>query len=184
MILGFCGTVGSGKTLSMTEQAYRYHQQGLKIYANYGLSFEHEVLTKKRFNELIEDQEELQDCVILLDEIQIWLDSRASMGKKRRIITYFLLQTRKRNVRLLYTTQFFHQIDKRLRDVSDIVVYCTNMTDKSSLVNDDKQIYLMRESYRPAEMGALDLIKREVIHANPLFKLYDTRQMVSFLDED
>ncbi len=179
MILGFIGTVGSGKTLSMTIQAYNYHKAGFNIYSNYHLAFPHTKLTKKKFDELIEDKEQLQDCVLLLDELHIWLDSRSSGKTKNKAITYFILQTRKRNVRLLFSTQHFHQVDKRLRDTTDVLVYCDNLSNKSSIVKAGRVI-LQQEyfyQYEPKKR------KKTVFHANPYFGLFDTTEIVDFTEE-
>ena len=96
MIITFVGTVGSGKTLAMTYEAWKYYRQGFKVYSNYNLSFPHTKLTKAVFDGMIAHKEQLQDAVLCLDEIHVWLDSRSSMQKKNKVITYFILQTRKR----------------------------------------------------------------------------------------
>lgn len=181
MILGFIGTVGSGKTLSMTKQAYEYYKKGMTIYSNYHLNFPYERLDKTTFDELISETRQLQDCVILLDELHIWLDSRSSGKKKNKTITYFILQTRKRNVRLLFSTQHFHQVDKRLRDTVDILTYCTNVTDKQSLVQDGNEtIFIMQESFFQYEP---DKVVKRVFKANPYFILYDTREIIDFIED-
>lgn len=178
MIICFIGTVGSGKTISMTIEAYKYYKRGMSIYANYGLSFPHTKLDKQTFDRLIRDKESLQDCVILLDEVHIWLDSRSSMGKKNKAISYFLLQTRKRNVRLLCTTQHFHQIDKRLRDTTDVLVYCENMTNKTSLVTGG--LTLIKLEYFKQYSGEPSSTK--VLNVTPFFSLYDTTEIVDFTE--
>lgn len=182
MIEVFLGTVGSGKTLSMVYEGYKYYRRGLKIYANFKLNFPYEPLTYKRLNEMIQNKEQLQDAVLLLDEIHIAIDSRNSMSKKNKIISYFILQTRKRNVRLLYTTQHLHQVDRRLRDTTDILVMCDNMTNKTSLVNSNGKDIFIRQSYvlqwkndaRP---------RTKIIYANPVFPLFDTKEMIDFDDD-
>jgi len=180
VIFGFIGTVGSGKTLSMTVEAFKYYNKGMKIFSNYGLSFPHEKLTKKRFDTLIEEKEQLQNCVILLDEIHIWLDSRSSMSKKNKTVTYFLLQTRKRNVRLLFTTQHFHQIDKRLRDTTDVICYCTNVTNKSSLVTTDASFILQEFFFQYSKKRP----RKKIIPGHKYYCLYDTTEIVDFLNDE
>lgn len=181
MIILFIGTVGGGKTVSMTYEGYQYYKKGMKIFSNYHLSYPHELLTKKRFDEMIEDNEQLQDAVIMLDELHIWLDSRNSMQGKNKAMTYFVLQTRKRNVRLLGTTQHFDQVDKRFRNSVDILVFCRNINNTTSLVQNDglKDTYIHQEfTFQWTDKKN----RHRIIHANPLFKLYDTREIVSFTD--
>lgn len=181
MIVCFIGTVGSGKTLGMTREGYRYYLRGHKVFSNYALAFPHERLTAKKLYELIEDKAQLQDCVILLDELHVWLDSRASMRKKQRMITYFILQTRKRNVRLLCSTQHFEQVDKRLRKTTDILVFCRNLTNKSSLVSAKGWTVLEQQSF---EQYGSNPPKREVYLANKYYELFDTEEIIDFVEED
>lgn len=181
MIILFIGTVGSGKTLSMTVEAYKYYKRGFRVFSNYHLAFPHTKLTKKVFMGLIEDPESLQNAVICLDEMHIWIDSRSSMSKKNKLITYFLLQTRKRDVRLLATTQHLHQVDKRLRDTADVLVYCENMSNKSSLVGGNQRILIRQDFFYQYSRSPP---KTLVIHANPYFGIYNTREIVDFTDDD
>lgn len=177
MIIGFFGTVGSGKTLSAVHEAYGYHKRGFTVYSNIHLSFPHIKLTRIVFESLMRG-EELNDAIVLLDEIHIWLDSRSSMTKKNKIATYFILQTRKRNVRLLYTSQHTHQVEKRLRDTTDIFVLCENMTNQTALVNDKKDVLILQRmmyQWRPEQKERL-----RTLRGGPLFGLYDTREIVDF----
>lgn len=113
IIIAFVGTVGSGKTLSAVYEAYKYYKyKGYTVYSNIGLKFPHIKLNRKTLDALIKEKKGLQDAVLLMDEVHISVDSRSSMSKRNKAISYFVLQTRKRNVRLLYTTQHLHQVDK------------------------------------------------------------------------
>ena len=179
MIICFVGTVGGGKTLSMTIEAYKYHLRGMKIYSNYGLNFPHEKLTKTKFDALIANKTDLQDCVICIDEVHIWLDSRSSMKGKQKAITYFILQTRKRNVRFLCSTQHFHQVDKRLRDTTDVIVYCSNMTNKTSLVTKEQVLILQEYMFQYSKSPA----KKRVLHANKWFPLFDTTEIIDMTED-
>ena len=127
MIGGFVGKMGSGKTLSMVRETLRYYAEGYKIYSNFHINIPY---TPIDFNELMamaESQEDFGNVVLLLDEVHIILDSRSSMSKKSKVISFWLNQTRKMGVKLFYTTQYLHQIDKRLRSGTDIIVLCDGM---------------------------------------------------------
>lgn len=163
----------------MTREAYKYYLRGHRVFSNYRLSFPHTILTAKKLYSLIEEKDQLQDCVLLLDELHVWLDSRASMRKKQRIITYFILQTRKRSVRLLCSTQHFDQVDKRLRNTTDILVFCKNLSNKSSLVKGGITI-LEQEAFEQYGRGSP---RREVYCANPYYGLFDTEEIIDFLEE-
>lgn len=168
----------------MTHQAYLYYRSGHQIYSNYKLTFpfiqgakQPIYLTMRRLKELVENKKALQNVVLLIDEAHIFIDSRSSMEKKRKIITYFILQTRKSNVRLLYTTQHMGQVDKRLRDTTDIICMCSNLSNKSSLVKDkgrpvhilQQSVFQWRDEMKP---------RKKVLYANPIFSLFDTTEMI------
>lgn len=168
----------------MVYEALQYYRQGFKIYANFGLKapFEYTPLNKRTFDAMIKSKEGLTNAVLLLDEVHIWLDSRSSMQKKNKMITYFILQTRKRNVRLLCTTQHLHQIDKRFRDTIDILVFCRNMSNQTSIVNgEQKEMYIQNEFL--FQWGEQPPRKR-LLYANPIFPLYDTSEMIGYEDPD
>ena len=130
MIIGYIGRMGSGKTLSMVRNAYRYYKAGYTIYSNINLKFPHKPYTLQELIDYANNNVTLKKSVILIDEAHIFLDSRNSGSKRNRVISYFLLQTRKKGCHLYYTTQRFHQIDKRLRDNSDVLIQCKTKTDK------------------------------------------------------
>jgi hypothetical protein len=165
MIMGFIGARGSGKTLSMVLEAYRYHEQGYTILSNLGLSFPHQTYDGKTIESYASDKNPLKNAVILVDEAHVLLDSRSSQTKRNRIVSYFILQTRKRNVHLLYTTQSFHQVEKRLRDQSDYVIECS--FDKLS----------ERVMQRINDRATGRTIKG-VFDAKPVYDLYDTNLII------
>jgi DNA helicase HerA-like ATPase len=124
MIIGFVGRMGSGKTLSMTRYAYKYYCAGYKIYSNIRFNFPYTEYTLQDLVDFANNDVPLYRCLIILDEAHIFLDSRNAQAKKNKLVSYFLLQTRKKGCHLYYTTQRFHQIDKRLRDNSDVLIMC------------------------------------------------------------
>jgi len=124
MITGFVGPRGNGKTLLMVVRLLRRYRNGYKLFTNFGIRVKHEKLDAKRLAAMGTD---LRNCAIGVDEIHVLLDSRNSMKERNRILTYFILQTRKRNVVLFYTTQDEGQVDIRLRRNTDYWVYCRRL---------------------------------------------------------
>ena len=86
--------------------------------------FNFEFITLDDFMNMVENNVGLNDCILLLDELHIWLDSRTSMSKRNRTISYFALQTRKEDVDLYYTTQYLIQVDIRIRNLTTHLVEC------------------------------------------------------------
>jgi len=123
--IGIEGGLGSGKTLLMTFFLYaEQHKLQKRIFANYKLNFLYEVLD---MNKVLAEMGELQNVAIGIDEFHIFADSRMSASKRNRMISYFALQTRKRNVSLYFTSQFLDQVEKRLRRLVDYRIICEQM---------------------------------------------------------
>ena len=169
-------THNSGKTLSMTRELYKYYQQGHKIITNYGVSFPHERINFEELYENAESQAEMNDIVIALDEVHIVLDSRSGMSSVNKIITFWLNQTRKMGVKLFYTTQYLHQIDKRLRSGTDIFVFTNGM---KIIKNDGKEYFVVQNDITDGDNS-----KKEIFIGNDYYKLYDTNEVVSFINKE
>lgn len=170
MIIGFIGSMGSGKTLTMVKYAFTYHKSGYKVYSNIKLRFPYDEYSLQGLLDLTENNKDLKKSVLLLDEAHIFIDSRNSVSKKNKIISYFLLQTRKKGCHLFYTTQRFHQIDKRLRDNTDILIKCYTKTTKKgekytlNIINTFKDDCLVTKKY--------------LYESKKYYKLYDTYEVV------
>ncbi|MFB6089158.1 MAG: zonular occludens toxin domain-containing protein [Candidatus Aenigmatarchaeota archaeon] len=130
MIIGYVGTRGKGKSLSLVREAYEHYKDDYIIYSNIGLNRayfkDYNILDISMIKDWIKGDKQFSKAFFILDEAHLFLDSRSGMTKSNKIISYFVLQTRKRNVRIGFTTQFWHQIDKRLRDPTEIRVICNN----------------------------------------------------------
>jgi hypothetical protein len=118
MIVLYTGRRGAGKTLTMVKDAYKYKLNGYKIYSNIELNF----------SEFMENEEiiniqktNIENAILIIDEIQLLLDSRRSSRKGNLDFSYFIQQIRKRKIIILCTTQFSGTVDLRLRQHVDIV---------------------------------------------------------------
>jgi len=197
MIGIFLGEQSAGKTLSMTYYAYIYYLNGYKIFCNYNLAFPHEKLSKKIIIEYLKNKTQLNKSVFLIDEIYLFLDSRSFGSKTNKLITYFLLQTSKRDVHLFGTAQYFNTVEKRFRENCNFKVYCSrviyslelkkylDISTKNRII-DDKFLYIrMTFIIKRSIMGMLDFddVKNKYLKASNIFKLYDTRELLD-LDDD
>jgi hypothetical protein len=170
MIIGYVGDMGSGKTLSMVKMAYMLHLKGYTIYSNIKMKFPFQYFNLDDILSYAENDTNFVNTVFLVDEAHIFMDSRASMTKRNLILSYFILQTRKKNVWLFFTTQYYHQIDKRLRASSNAIVEC------SSKVLDDGRMYALNKFNIVKNQKIIE--KSFVFHANKYFTLYDTNEVV------
>jgi AAA+ superfamily predicted ATPase len=179
MIIGFFGNVRQGKTLSAVRELYKLYQKGYKIYSNTHLNFPYIPLTLDFILDIIEKDLELpDDSVFFIDEIYMFgLDSRSSMTRRNRAVTYFLLQTGKMNGKnsdwgliLIFTAQYPDQIDKRLRHVMDVGVECEKIEHLGCKYFAQKfYVYKGSKSFSYSKVfkGTLDI-----------YKLYDTRKRI------
>lgn len=81
MIVTYEGVMGSGKTLTAVALACGEHyQNGRKIISNIHLAFPYQKFDMQYFLEHLQDQQ-LNNCVTLLDEAYQYLDARRSGGR-------------------------------------------------------------------------------------------------------
>ena len=172
-IEGFCGGLGSGKTLRMSARLKEYYDKGIKIYANYNLHFPHEKIDPLKLLEF-----ELEKCAVGLTEAYTFLDSRFSGSESSRFITYFLLQTRKRKVKILYDAQIVGSVDNRLRFITNRIYECSKMVkDKTKDKEDPNNIigfvYKVHDDDGDTFYETLDIKE-----AKKLFDIYDTEEIL------
>lgn len=136
MIIGFIADpdsdrnqMGTGKTLYMTMRAYRQYRKGARILANYGLRFPHEKVNSDMLMRLVKEDRQLHNCVLVLTEVHVLLESRRSSSDRNIAMSYLILQTRKRDVRVFYDSQDVMQVEKRLRENTDYFVFCKKLSE-------------------------------------------------------
>ena len=121
MIALYVGRRGCGKTTTLIKDAYRFKMAGWRVVTNMNsIAFADEVLDVAEILALLEGTE--TDIVLVLDEIQTFIDSRRSMRGRNVQFTYYIQQIRKRNVTILAATQFARRVDVAFREHVDILV--------------------------------------------------------------
>lgn len=162
---GVVGKMGAGKTLWMTYSlAILKAERKMKILANYNLHFPYEPID---MNALLDPNSQISNCAIGLDEFWVWADSRASSSNVNKMVSYFLLQSRKRDVEIFATAQSYDQLDKRFRKNADYIVYC-----KKHPVKKDYMLYTIIPRDNP------DNARQYQLYMKPVFSLYDTKQII------
>lgn len=175
MIIGYLGSRGRGKTLSCVREAYEHQKNGYTIYSNIHLDQDtfpgYKKISKKMLMDWVSSETQFSKAFFLLDEIHVFMDSRMGMSKKNVVISYFLAQTRKRDVRIGYTTQFWNQADKRLRQLTEVVVYCWydhSCDEAYNVIEDQESMKRIKISY----------------DAQKWFDTYDTSEIVNPFKDD
>lgn len=169
MIILYKGRRGSGKTLTMVKDAIQLYNKGWTIYSNFSIGIPYKKISNDDIIS-IADNKSINDCVLLIDEIQTIIDSRRSMKKGNLNFSYFIQQIRKRGIILLCTTQFTKTTDLRLREHVDIVV-----TPKIDL----KYPVVEATYWDVTSVEELGYIESRTIIYNPelIWNLYDTNEI-------
>ena len=170
-IIAINGGFGSGKTLFLTLLGYREHQKKVKIYSNYKLEFEHELIDLDFVMALTRDNTEITNCVMLIDEVYTWLESRGSgQDEVNKALSYFIMQSRKRKVLFIYTSQLGSMVDLRFRHLADYYIVC------------DCQTYLGKPvvfEYTLIKKGKIPkTVYLPVKKAERFWNLYDTSEII------
>jgi hypothetical protein len=121
MIVLYRGSRGKGKTLTMVKDAYKYHLAGFKVLGNLNLTFGSYISSSDVVN--LNHRSDLRDCVLVIDEIELFFDSRNFSKQENKTFSHFLQQVRKRNIIILCTAQYTGLVDLRIRQQLDVVVY-------------------------------------------------------------
>lgn len=166
-IQGFCGGVGSGKTLRMTMKLKEFYDKGYDILANYDLGFKFKKINPlDLINGLYDDS--LDNSAIGLTEAYTFIDSRYSGSEANRYIGYFVLQTRKRDINFLYDAQMLGSVENRVRGVTTKVYECekilidytdeTRTEDITNIIGFKFKVHEINRSYNEA-LDIKDAIK-------------------------
>src|SRR6056297_3574447 len=100
-IVLYKGRRGAGKTLTMVKDGLSYYLDDVKVYRNFYCSFGEYIDNEDILK--LDKKSTLNNCVIMIDEIQIFFDSRRSMAKANVLFSNFIQQVRKRNITILCT---------------------------------------------------------------------------------
>ena len=173
LVVLYKGKRGAGKTLSMVKDGKKFDQQGYKVLRNFYCKFgtfidNEEIIALDEFSEL-------EDAVILIDEIQIFFDSRRSQKKQNVDFSHFVQQIRKRNISILCTTQYTKAIDLRLRQHLDVVAY--PKYDKKLEVCEVTYIDVTTLEEEPFTGNVKEPETITIVfNAKPIFPLYDHKE--------
>jgi len=154
------GNVGTGKTLFLT--MIGKHSQ-LKIVSNYTLNYKYDDFDVDKFIKA-----EYDNCSIFLDEAYTYLESRVSLSELNRLMSYILFQSRKKSLNIYLTAQLLSTIDKRFRQMANIIITCNN--------NERMQRYEYTIFYRDIQKTIK--INLDYQKAEQYYNLYDTNQVI------
>ena len=164
------GKQGSGKTILITKLATEdYLETKRTIYSNYELKkLPHQKINLQKILDLLDkDVNSLNNSIILLDEIHLYLDSYDFMRKNNRKLQTFFSQLRKRNILLLGTTQYIMNVDVRIRR------QCKYVFDMEHIYKDlFKVTTCILDGYLAEPVSKYDIL------LNEYYDSYDTNEII------
>lgn len=116
MIQGIFGLPGSGKSTYLAKLARKAQKKGIKVYSNFYISGCYQL----DFDDLgIHDY---SDCLILIDEISLFCDSRNWKNFSKELV-YFFTNHRHYGVSIVYASQSYRDCDVKVRNCTDSLYY-------------------------------------------------------------
>ncbi|MFW6130272.1 MAG: AAA family ATPase [Atribacterota bacterium] len=172
-IMAVVGGMGTGKTLFISAIAEKLKNTYL-IMANYKLQCREKNITPENISELLTEAGEetsTKKKLMVIDEFHIFSDSRLSSSHHNILMSYFVTQTRKQDIQLIYTTQQFGQVDIRIRDNTDILA----MPAYNPLKDEMKVIFLKKDWLTSQFIFSHYKIFKNL---KPVFDVFSTEQIL------
>lgn len=166
---------GGGKTTTMTALLKEYSDAGLNIYANYtlkGIPYTH-----IEPEDLADFPEWLHDGVVALDELHAKMDAYDFWKTLVKDNALFLTQTRKRRLIVLFTTQVWTQVPKRMRSLTDYIFQCSPIKD-----HDQQFIGVSVDVFDLTGIGH-EYTNTFLVDALEVFKHFDTNEIIHRYDK-
>lgn len=140
MIIGILGRMRSGKGVLATKFAYEHWQREYTIISNMKMFFNGKTKPQTSIDLNLDILEEAmtkgqplayiyntKKVCLLLDELMILMDSRASMSKENKGLSYLAAQSAKMGVEIIYTSQLNTGVDTRIRSFAHTLVQCNKL---------------------------------------------------------
>lgn len=198
MIFILTGGIGSGKTLSAIKNIHEHPEQTAfinftcKLKNTHRLRYSDIVMTQivkdgnkdKKIQSVNWDfwkKQQHKPFSIYLDEVHNIISSRRSISKSNILMSEWVSQIRKilgdnKDCHLFLMTQTMRKIDINFRDLAHALIVCAKFKAKGCL--------WIRQDFYGSEDDYLrgHRFLRKIFNANRYFKMYNTKEMVSFSD--
>lgn len=184
MISYFGGPEGAGKTALMTRYARIHHLLGGHIWAFPGYELKNQrgrVVSKLIMpEEVMGILNEMQYIVLIIDEIQNFMNHHYWYNKLTDILTYgAAAQRRKRQFVLLATGPQFDWLPKDLRGMFHVVFHCRDMRWRDKTLPRGERIAFVEQDMRGVLSGwAGFALPERIFWATRYFSYYDTFSLV------
>jgi len=177
-VINIIGDVGQGKTLLMTKWSLNLD---CPVYSNYEIKIPNYIpLTPEMLYDINKDEQRGTKCIVNLDEVYAWLESRSS-GKPINIyMSYILFQSRKRGIEFRLSEQLLSSLETRFRQMINYEIYCEAFGNED---DPDFFKYTIREmKYYKSKKPLIYIITRE--QAKLIYPLYNSWEKVDPIDKE
>lgn len=194
LVTGITGPRGSGKTLFLVFFGVINMKRGRRVVSNidiHGTVKRHGKLEEVQseplhFDTLLSLSETLEECVVYIDEINLWFPSMRAMANANRIAGILAQLIRKRNISLGYTTQNFKWLDSMIRWQTDLLIACQDVFHTPAGKEEGigrgeyiRYIAVDRSGYLtgvPYEVSGK--YEPGILEAKPVWPYYDTKHII------
>jgi len=183
-IYGIEGGIGTGKTLSLVYFLFADLKEKKKIYTNirikakekYDINYLTAEMMSTIFERIKDKSMSMKNSSVFIQEMHNYIDSRNSISKRNKTISYWLLQSRHTGAgscNIYYDTQDIGQVDLRLRRNTDFLIHPMIVRRKDSLPH---TIILKIQ----AKIGHKVKTFNQRIEVYDLLNKYSTHEVVEF----
>lgn len=176
MLIGIEGGLGSGKTIDMIRYLLKdYFKYKKHIMCNIKIKdIKYENVDINKLLNYDDNNTSLYNITLGIDELTVFADCRTSTSKANRIFSYLVLQSRKRNVDIYYTTQDLGMIDYRIVKHTLITVHCETLFNEKNKEIDGIRLYSIIDRTNPFRPK----LTRFKLDITPYYEWYDTDEIV------
>jgi hypothetical protein len=178
MLIGIQGGLGSGKSIMLIRYLLMDFMSGFNIMCNMKdiKDIKYEFLDMEKLLQYDESNSELQNVTVGIDEITVLCaDCRRSSSNANLIFSYLVLQSRKRNCNVYYTTQSMSMIDLRVVEHTHLIVNCEKVYDEFNQEIPDVAKYEVVDLRNP-DKPQLDEF---YMNLKPYYKYYNTDEVIT-----
>jgi len=161
------GLLGSHKTLYSIVCAYALQQwdSNYSIKANFSLADEMNATLVQNYDDILNSY----NCILLLDEAQVFANSRNSNSKENKALANMGLISRKQNLEVFFILPRLASLDINIRDITDFYHYM--VLEGTTIIHIVCQNNMLTEE--------LDVINEQIYNVEdfrPFYKMFDTRE--------
>ncbi len=194
LVTALTGPRGSGKTVFLAYLGTMDMKHGRRVVSNIDI---HGPVKRRgklvevkseplSFDTLLGLSDSLEECVVGIDEINLWFSSMRAMANANRIAAIFTQLIRKRNISLYYTTQNLKWVDSYIQWQTDLLIACQDIFHTPDGKEEgigrgeyiryivvDKSGYLTGVPYQISGKYTTGILE-----AKPIWAYYDTKHVI------